>query len=140
MKASELRIGNFVMWGKEHKELKRIGSIDEINEDARVHSLLIPEKGCGDFFHSFLKDLYPIPLTEEWLLKFGYQYANENGQKFYWHVEMPYFQLRKYEDSWLLWYLEDHIEALISKMEIDHVHHLQNIFYYLTDEELTIQQ
>lgn len=118
MKASELRIGNWVSWYDDKGDQFQMDSVTETN--GRL--------------------VNPIPLTEEWLLKFEYQYANENGQKFYWHIEMPYFQLRRDDVSWGLWYEEDGIQALISKMDIEFVHQLQNTFYFLTGEELTTKQ
>jgi len=116
---SEIRIGNLVYMFGDAVSLTKEHMIYLLMEDKQPH---------------------PITLTEEWLTKFGYSYANENGQKFYWHIEMPYFQLRRDdEDCWLLWYDEDSMEALICKEEIKYVHQLQNLYYALTGTELEIK-
>lgn len=128
MKASELRIGNLISYKGETVTLLGISDAGLCNVDKFKH--------YKDSLSEDISAFQPILLTEEWLGKFGYQYANENGQKFYWHLEMPYFQLRRDELSWLLWYDED-FEALISKMDIEFMHQLQNIFFYMTGMELT---
>jgi len=46
-----------------------------------------------------------LPLTDDWLIKLGFTYANENGQKFYWHIGLPYFNVKKDDDGkWLMYY------------------------------------
>jgi len=122
MKATELRIGNLV---------RRVKT-GEIMTVLAVDISTINQGGLA---------VEGIPLTEERLLKLGYFYTNENGQKSYWHGELPYFQLRNNGDSWSLWYEEQgDIEVLISKEDINFVHTLQNIFFALTGEELTINR
>src|SRR4051812_22960885 len=75
MKASELRIGNLVTWGNYSESLKSIMNIDK--EACRVKTAY-SEDSEGKFFTAFTKDLEPIPLTEEWLLKFGFKKVGSN--------------------------------------------------------------
>jgi hypothetical protein len=126
MKASELRIGNYVLDERDSVDRVKAISDKEVALGALSQSNIIP-----------FSEVNPIPITEEWLGKVNYQYANENGQKFYWHTDLPYFQLRKDEDSWGMWYCESNgVEALISKKDIEYVHDIQNIHFYLSGEEL----
>jgi hypothetical protein len=109
MKADELRIGNFV-------------EIDQYPNDRVIIQI---ENGtnidqCGKLNAS------PIPLTEEWLLKFGfisnpYQDRYEKGTI---HIECD-----KTKGETYLW-----IENM---PHIKYNHQLQNLYFALTGEELT---
>lgn len=120
MKASELRIGNLVDT-KEHKSIV-ISSINSI----------IDEIGYVWNNHNFgyyqLKTFQPIPLTEQWLLRFGFVKQHE---RFYvlndWVVE--------YREGTKLFNFatEEYIDIIVK-----YVHQLQNLFFVLTGEELTL--
>lgn len=125
MKVKELRIGNLVLnqWGE-------IDSVEQIGI-----SLVQFENGyCRE------DDLKPIPLTEEWLLKFGFEPffglglvkrgLSVDGTVA--HFSFDYWRLGDQAN-----YLEndDFVEIPI---EIKYVHQLQNLYYALTGEELTI--
>jgi len=66
----------------------------------------------------------PIPLTEEWLVKFGFVWTNGYGYRFI----NGWIKLK--ECVWKSYDLE---------VEIKHVHQLQNLYYALCQEELTIK-
>jgi hypothetical protein len=86
-----------------------------------------------------LNECRPIIITHDLLIKSEYQYANENGQKFYWHPDLPYFQLRKDEEhEWLMWHSESSNEILITQEDFTAFHTLQNIFFAIAGKELTI--
>ena len=106
MKANELRIGN---WFIEYEE---------------------PQQFDGDFYH--LSDIKPIPLTREWLLKFGFTQINNRFtlENFRFHIEKPC----NYHG---FLFCENHI---VITDKIKHVHQLQNLYFALTGEELTIKQ
>lgn len=82
-------------------------------------------------------DLIPIPLTEEWILKFGF--INNDGD---YEIEIGRqgFRLVLAQDTdWLLLYRDDigcNYNALIF---IDYIHQLQNLYYALTGEELKLK-
>lgn len=109
MKATDLRIGNLV--------------IDHLGDEAQV-----------SHFSFSVYDSIPstmpsgIPLTEEWLIKFGFvlyggadKFADRDD---FWQIE---------NDEHGGWYC-DHLE-----LSIKHVHQLQNLYFALTNEELTIK-
>jgi hypothetical protein len=120
MKASELRIGNLVDWN---------------GEIAKVSQILELEVGfkCGE--SDLTKAIKPIPLTEEWLLNFGFKKC-ENGWK----------TLSICNDwTYLSWERLAGIELSVSKHScmlpnINYVHQLQNLYFTLTGEELKIKQ
>lgn len=69
----------------------------------------------------------PIPLTEEWLLKFGFEYKSYGyGEKEWKQWNYKGFNLNGFEYS--------------SYLKIDYLHQLQNLYFALTNEELTIKE
>jgi len=114
MKPQELRIGNWVKYGP-RLENKEIGDYEMI--------MLIDGGQNAD----------PIPLTPEWLEKFGFEYRNEyrgNGYIF----DLPN---SKYSCCWF----EDKGFRLLnlSYTWMPYVHQLQNLYFALTGEELIIK-
>jgi len=88
----------------------------------------------------------PILLTEEWLLKFGFG-TPKDFDKGYW-LETPVIGIEK---AWLqpevkmyLKYNNFNIELwdyhCQFKIECKHVHQLQNLYFALTNKELTLCQ
>jgi len=72
----------------------------------------------------------PIPLTEEWLIKFGFQ---DNT------IRIGEMQII-FDEDYGSYYLGDEQEiGLNPDLEIKHVHQLQNLYFALTNEELTIK-
>lgn len=82
-------------------------------------------------------EIEPISLTEEWLLKFGFVEIDDDG--LWGHPSEELFQLQSK-------YLEgegkfNHIwDASYTEAPIEFVHHLQNLYFALTGEELTIKE
>jgi len=108
MKASELRIGNIVYFN-----------------DNDVHT--ITGRDILDLDLYPLDDSFtPIPLSEQWLVKFGFEEVERYG-KGVWMVH----------DFILIFYPD---ECLLCDCDIDvkikHVHQLQNLYFALTGEEL----
>lgn len=120
MKASELRIGNYVKCDS----IPEVGilKISVINKDF--------VNGCN------IELIKPIPLTEEWLLKFGFDKWNDycycNGKI---AVEGLF---KKFNESICL--LRCGNDDYVELTNIKHVHQLQNLYFALTNEELTYEQ
>lgn len=64
MKAEELMIGNIILSGKH----QLVGYVKSIFGD----DVLLEDKLTGEEWQPELKDCAGIPLTEEWLVKFGF--------------------------------------------------------------------
>lgn len=84
-----------------------------------------------------LKFVNPIPLTEEWLLKFGFE-KNLNSNNIIYYI---------LAGKCLLEYnLTHNIADIVKKVhldlfiEIEYVHQLQNLYFALTNEELSLQK
>ena len=83
-------------------------------------------------FDKYPKTSYhPIPLTEEWLDKFGFIH---NGM--WWDSSQEYFELDTFKDSYVMGINSCEYNHGI---EIKHVHQLQNLYFALTGEELKIK-
>ena len=118
MKATDLRIGNLVL----RKDL--FDNKQKFKETIVCHNAITACYTNNDNFQ-------PIPLTEEWLLKFGYK-----GRKdFKWNGSIVGIQIK---DGKFYLGIKDLGNVLFhSVVEIKTVHHFQNLYYFLTNEELT---
>ena len=118
MKAKELRIGNYIGFGN----IDQIERVEIIKEQALgVYS------DCEFDTLTPIELFEPIPLTEEWLLKMGFE--NYDGSKW----ERCGIIILNYNDGCI--YLANQLHV-----NIFYVHQLQNLFFSLIGEELTIVQ
>lgn len=122
MKAEELRIGNWVFnKAHERKQLK------EVYADCSVYDA--------------------IELTEEWLIKFGFEIDNNLRES---ETDMPNWSV-KAEDGFGVRYLGgmgkwlvnlynwDRQHQLTLYGNVKYIHQLQNLYFSLTGEELEIK-
>ena len=116
--ASELRIGNYVFDG--NRELTQVKSIIEgaINYELDYGNLWANQE-C------YFENLNPIPITEEWLLKFGFEKCEY--LKNTWDNGSIIISL-KYD---IFYY-----ELLNGTVDIKYIHQLQNLYFALTGKEL----
>ena len=139
MRTADLRLGNFVgiketalhADGCNHSEA--IFEIEEIKKD------VVQFKG----YHAneYYKDLNPIPLTEQWLLDFGFK--DEGGDD---------YVVTKGEHTLLLTVEKDSIRVYLISLygtynskytflkSIIYVHQLQNLYFALFQEELILKE
>jgi hypothetical protein len=130
MKSSELRIGNFIASRKEFSDISTIGEVHSISSlDAQFEQL---EVETDEDFTWFFKDNYcGIPLTEEWLLKFGFKltevdYYERFDCVIHLDINRIFIAHGEYPNSF-------ESEIAIPK----YVHQLQNLYFALTGTELT---
>lgn len=123
MKAEEIRIGNKIKFMDDGTiftvvciDLNKAG-IENTDEIAWIE----------------FESLKPIPLTEEWLLKLGFR--NSESIDFRWYKE--------WNGDIIIAYDVDDASLMISDTwqfgKRKYVHQLQNLYYALTGEELTIK-
>jgi hypothetical protein len=129
-KASELRIGNLVEYPNWNNDgSKAYFKIRDIYfDDGRIGltngSIIIPA--------TKLACLKPIPLSEEWLLKFGFE-------KKYWGNDKNQYPFM--EKGLVIIDLLDYTIETASGLviEMKYVHQLQNFYFALTGKELTLK-
>jgi hypothetical protein len=134
MKASELRIGNLVMVRGVQTEVDLISS-EGVNHfhDEGLGGENFEDEGSGR-----REDVQPIPLTEEWLEKFGFvsKYKSCHSR---WTVNGFSIEQAQDEDDFGN-EIEEREEFHYNwKVDVKHVHQLQNLYFALTEEELTIK-
>jgi hypothetical protein len=116
MKATELRIGNWV-----RLNVRPI-------EKYQVTQILEKGVNCGDV--GFLYDVAePIPLTEEWLERFGIMQNT-------WFEDGSYMIKEDRGFGWEMYVRNAVKTKRISFAYFKHVHQLQNLYFALTGEEL----
>lgn len=126
MKIEELRIGNLVKLVFEESQKESIIEWDEV-----------------DFFQYKvrLKHLQPIPLTEELLLKFGFEEKvfRDNEDLSFDRFSKKGFAIERLNDE--DFFISENIDQMIGNFDIKikSVHQLQNLYYALTGEELTLK-
>ena len=119
MKASELRIGNYLL-----KSLKS-GNGRKINDKIGVQDIVRIYENTGSFNYE------PILITEEWLLKLGFE-----KQYDYWDCKNVYFELAENNDGKFIHSINCHEYS--DGEEIEFIHELQNLFFALTKVDLEL--
>lgn len=114
MKVNELRIGNYY---NHNGEIKKV-----------TPNIIL------ELFESERAWIEPIPITEEWLLKLGFEKIGVNFQ-----FKGISIWFSKYSESYQIRYclIGSDIER---KINIEYVHQLQNLIFALTGEELIFKQ
>ena len=136
MNANELRIGNKVY------DNGKICTIESINAfaDGEADVYLVETGNAGMYID-------PIHLTEDILLKCGFEYRNENrGLGAILDFKNKEFDNWKYDMSVAFQHETDNKEIVYlhflqhkTTNSIKYLHQLQNLYFALTQEELTIK-
>lgn len=132
MKATELRIGNFVSVLENIVEVFSIEKDIEGGWDNQIG--VIPRVDDCEYL-MLSKDIKPIPLTEEWLLKFGFEYSTMGIFKIDNFVIVKW----KGEDAEFRQFTANRGEPRHTTY-LKYVHSLQNLYFAITGQELTIKQ
>ena len=123
MDARELRIGNLM-------ELPNgeISKVTGFTENGKVWFVREPKhEECA----LKINQVKPVPLTEEWLFEFGF--INDFSKDF--RVRLIGYRLGDF-------FITEKMKLLtsdINSVKIKYVHQLQNLYFALTGEELTIK-
>jgi len=114
MKANELRIGNWVM-------------VFPVKHPQQVCDVMFDSVNTESVFGQHYGEVDPIPLTEDWLLRFGFEKMHDGN---YWNKKLC---IRKDRNEFYALYEQ-------GRIYIQHVHQLQNLYFALTGEELTYER
>ena len=133
MEARELRVGNYINYEQTTHIITNIGL------ECSLSLWMSDDDKHEEIFYHANKYLKPIPLTEKWLLKFGFSnmIVNEdyyvkpidgemtlNGEDFIFSLKWKRMAVD----------LDPFITCI--GFEINHVHQLQNLYFALTGKEL----
>ena len=123
MKAEDLRIENLINLTKDNFKTVKVYQLDGFD----IYKL--SESECID--------IEPIPLTEEWLLKFGFDEHTIKGSynigEFRFHTQRPFAKDDKFTLVTEIHWCGRHTPIVGG---IKHVHQLQNLYHALTGKEL----
>lgn len=121
MEANELRMNNLVSVNETYRDKGDLLTLNQKNFEILI-------------VNQTYRRIFPIPLTEEWLLKFGFTLMPESEYTLNTY-EFDEFQLwNKNGDFSEMKYLTNR-ESIVVKS----VHQLQNLYFALKGEELTIK-
>ena len=133
MKTNELRIGNYVNVDRVQNEILTIGE----------YACALKTKQ-GNNIASGIEFIKPIPLTEEWLIKFKYHKDTYSA----YHIDCGNYVMDisingfsgtlRNETSWWVSINTGYASQPMTIM-IHHVHQLQNLYFALTGKELEIK-
>ena len=133
--ANELRRKNYVYYGPDNE----LACVSQITKDLIGFM-------CGD--SDSCDQINPIPLTEEILLKCGFERCNENRYKFYIHgvnyisLHLDYLIEKNewFEGSFSVSFREKSLSPNFegSNLCYRYLHQLQNLYFALTGKELEI--
>ena len=138
--AQELRFGNLVnIISHIDKSIIDIGTVNlisdiSLHEEGAVGACASSNIAVGSTHELSEEDkntLSPIPLTEEWLIKFGFA-SNEYKDEFYKsyiHLDCEYTDHNTFNVAF---------KGLKLSIDVKYVHQLQNLFFALCGEELNI--
>jgi hypothetical protein len=143
----ELRIGNYVYWNGEPEKITSLSSMEPFVTNSNFDK-------CIEW-----DELEPIELTEEWLVKLGFELVETKKDtytvsKFYkiqgeWVNKDVWYEVCSHSDCyniaspWVFYKVYNGERICIfsaSPFKDDYtVHELQNLYFALTGEELTIK-
>ncbi len=133
MKATELRIGNYLCLFSKIVKVLEISN-NEIKVATETKTGFIIEKTPLNSL-----SLDPIPLTEEWLLKLGFERIDyrlvKNIEKHKYDADYFYLGLDKVIRLQVL----GKRNTSLYFPKIKYIHQLQNLYFSLTGKELTLK-
>lgn len=149
MEAKELRIGNWITYPKYCGEIPirvtGVSVVDRRDDQSGIYEeylyILANDFLTENNFDAFIdykggvinpENAKPLSLTEEWLLKFGF---NKDGAS-YFHDKISYIQIDAYVCNGNFGYCLDDERGIY--LEIIYVHQIQNLYFALTGEELKL--
>lgn len=159
MEVKELRIGNYVKAIQGNFETNKMWIKEKDHIYSNNDCVEITAKGLVDIEDGLIK-VEPIPLTKEWLIKFGfYKRLNEAGA---YNMFAYRKKIKTTWSSYLYFIIDDEnksisgfdirdIEAYkyeykakqttypVNNKTVKYVHQLQNIYFALTGQELTLK-
>lgn len=115
MKASELRVGNWV---------------NNNEEDYQITSATIAQVERGD------SAAIPIKITEEWLIRLGFEKVYKSPMHSTYWIEAAEFAF-----SYYFWYEKGNQYADFKGVQIncEYLHQLQNLYYAINGRELLVK-
>ena len=113
----------------------RVGNILQSYEGSEFEYVVIQSgdiKICQEANENFNNWRKPIPITEEWILRLGFENCI-NG----WWSENELMNIKLYDDGIVIYLIGS--DTNLANGRIHYINQLQNLYHALTGEELTIK-
>jgi hypothetical protein len=140
IKIHELRIGNKV--AMKSITVKEDITVTGVIEN-KIYYTPCKTPKFADFLWSLPVYIYPIPLTEDWLIKLGFKKVEDLGDMIYYQVNEGRrgYGVQYNHEEWVFYlYAGNETTTLIyDDVIFQNVHQLQNLYFALTGEELHTQ-
>jgi len=139
--SKELRLGNYGT-DESYDVFKRIIKVESIND--KGINLEIEDDGRYPEIANYIIEpeyrfdtLYPIPLTKDWLLRFGFKKQLDSS---YEKNDISLFLDKRFKTNLYLQTNDssENFKWFSFERKIEYIHELQNLYFALTREELTL--
>jgi hypothetical protein len=137
MKVQDLRIGNYIIYEATTHIVSAIGRSGVyswwVKDGEPVIEYYVKDAGGVQVVNPYfdqISNYEPIPITEEWLLKFGFEKSFDTN----FTLEFLHHELEINISGYGTWLNTQDI------VSVKYVHQLQNLYFALTGEELTIKE
>ena len=135
---THLRIGNIISWELGTGQIV-VGEAHAIDKDkvaiSDAYYTIEDGERVGGQGWIQIEGLFPVPLTPEWLERMGFEHIENILEDFYaieYDEGVCTFGIDKYHEDWFITGYSNTHGA------IKYVHQLQNLYFALTSQELTI--
>lgn len=135
--ANELRIGNWVIYDNTICYIVAIDNDGGIDGSVKLYSVNILKGGVVCVKIIPISNIHPIPLTEEILLKCGFETADDWWFKFKINTEEDFYLLISPKERFAYFSLRDMQVSEIR--DLDHLHWLQNAYFFFVGKELEVK-
>lgn len=118
----DLRIGNLIEWS---------GHLNVV-EAIFTHADNAPTVMCNPLeAERELSEFSPIPLTEDWLIRLGFEKVNHIHGYTFWHHKEYRLSIYDTKTEWMSAYVKHHCK---------YIHQVQNLIFALTGKELEVKE
>ena len=134
MKVQELRIGNWIESDNDFFQIETLQSKNhwKFNGNKGDIEINFIDKNKNTYYCE-LKYINPVPITEEWLVKFGFKKDK------YYNTEFAEYRTSYEKDLFVLKENFEYLNYTNLKCKLEFVHQLQNLYFALTQTELQIK-
>jgi len=139
MKANELKINNWINYNSCNFKINSIIHPEPFIGENYSHKWLIAlDNNC---LTVTLDKIKPIPLTEEWLIKLGFNQNKKNNgtfnkDLFKFHTQRPNHKNKGFILCTEIYWCQ---KRVIVSGGVKYLHQLQNLYFALTQKELTFK-
>ena len=135
VKETDFRLSNLVEYNGMVMGVSGISSPKPYKDEKYAHKYIFELFDGAGLINCTLDEIKPIPLTEEWLIKFGFKTSEKQWNTF---SRSHYYLCEKDELCFKL-HETKNIFYMHKYEHIKFVHQLQNLYFALIDKELTLK-